>query len=254
MKKKKYNKPSTSTAEQRRNKIYAIILACAMVFWTIASLLGTFAFARTLTGSAETATVREVERKSVRQGKRFQEVDLHTSGITWANDDVYVYNPCSTLFDTSIRFYEDGFELVLGGSEYFQPYDIQPPYSMSVSGNLLRYDIDQDTILISIESGSVDISYQSVYRFDQPFGGNYRGSYVRTVNCVADVLKRADNSFSLSYQYEFLWYSLDDVFLGSDTLTISPSGFYLYGTYFDVVYPFLTFISPVFDTSSIFLI
>ena len=237
MKKKNYNKPSTSTAEQRRNKIYAIILACAMIFWTIASLLGTFAFARTLVGSAETATVREVERtKGARVGERFQEVDLHTSGITWAYDEVHATDPCFALADVSIRLYEDGVEFVVGGVDYFRQYNGEP-YNLSAPFEFVQVFPDQDNVAIGLQLESVYINYEPSYQFEQPYGGNYRGAYVRRVNCSAYVL-RVNDYFDVTYVYELMWYDIDGVLLGSDYLRLGSDGYDVYGGYVDIIYPY----------------
>lgn len=239
------NNQSNKGMTERKKKIYAYILAGFIIFWNVACVLGIVAFVRSFAkndSSSEEQHYTALSTKNALFDEPYQEVDLHTSGVSWALDESQGLFPCFSLSAVSVRFYEEGFELRVGGFPYYRAYGSET-YTLSVPFEFYGLFCNEDFIYISPQLEEAFITYTPAYSFVQPDDDYDRGSFVRRVNCSA-VVVHGDGGFSFTYVYELRWYDFDGVYLGSDELRISP-GYKVYDSYVDIFYPFTSTFTTV---------
>ena len=243
--------------KERRNKIYAYILAGFIIFWNIASVLGIIGFVKSFAKADEVVNVDNVARAERVERERknayvdgvyvqedepiYQYVDLHLEGATLSSSHLWDNFFCNAVGGVSVRVGTDGSWLfVVGDTAYpleqrntYYGIDI-PVYALRITGGNPYYDTHQKGLSVR-HYYSVDSSLPA----DEPiFSGNLR-CYVRfvRVSCsISPVTVSGYEGSAITYFYRFEWYN-NATFLSTSVLEVKCTGA-IYHSKYSFVYPF----------------
>lgn len=197
------------TRDKSKDKIYAIILCVFIVFWTIASVLGSIGFFRT--NAEEVSVAGEFSP----QGYIYEtELDALNQFITVDNEELD-----DTLFQTkfSLRFFGDERFLIADGVSY--PLAGSSSTSLTVQTFTPASDIYYNKV---IGVRAVQGANTTIQEFPLMANGRYYPAYWRVMWHNTYTMRIEITEKSLVNNPDYIWYLLVDL---SDVLYNSPSGF-----------------------------
>lgn len=243
--------------KERRNKIYAYILAGFIIFWNIASVLGIIGFVKSFAKADEVTNVDNVARSErvVRERKNafvdgvyvqedepiYQYVDLHLEGATLSSSHLWDNYFCNATGGVSVHVGTDGsWKFVVGDTVYdlaergtYYGIDI-PVYALRITGGNPYYDKHQKGLSVK-HTYSVD----STLPAEEPIFSGDTKCYVRfvRVSCsISPVTISGYEGSSITYNYRFEWYD-NARFISTSYLEVKCTGAIYHASY-TFVYPF----------------